>query len=510
MVDELDTQAIGTTGLKRSGGYILEEFLPQLRNRNGARYYSEMVDNCAVIGMSMTIIESLIRQVAWTIKTPKGYEQDTQALFWRDRVEEMLQDMEHTWEHFISEVLSMLVYGFAPFEVVYKVRGGDSGEPTTQSDYDDGLIGLRKIEIRGQETVSRWDFDAEGNLTGFYQTDEYSPNKQGNWQNFIPIERVALFRPKAPKNNPEGRSLLRSAVREYHYLKRIQENEAIGIGKDLTGMVKMLVPREILAVKATPEDRALRAQLEKMIQQLQVDERMGAIFPAELDRQGNPTGFKLERMSAAGSRTINTDAVIRRYELRIASSFLTEFQMLGQDRVGAMNLHDSKSNLFGVALDSVLDNITATINKYVIQRVLKLNAAPRELWPVLHHGKVFTRDLEKVADFVQKLSAAGALSPNPALEQQLLEDADLPVADEEGDIRLDPTEPTPADERDFAMNVLSQTQVASVLQINEHLAAGKIGREAAASLMASSLGMSVEEVQRFLTVPSNLPPEEAP
>lgn len=497
------TLSTGTTGLKRSGGFLLEEFLPQLRGRNGARYYGEMIDNCAVIGMSMTIIESLVRQVDWPVRTPRGQEQDKEALYWRDRVAEMLADMEHTWEHFISEVLSMLVYGFAPFEIVYKIRRGDSDDPASRSDYDDGLIALRKIEIRGQETVWKWKFDEDGQVEGFYQIDEYSPNRVGGYEQFIPMERVALFRPKAPKNNPEGRSLLRSAVREYHYLKRIQENEAIGIGKDLTGMVVMQVPREILAVQSKPEDKALRAQLEKMVQELQVDERMGAVFPAEKDREGNPTGFKLERLASSGNRTINTDATIRRYELRIASSFLTEFQLLGQDRVGAMSLHDSKSNLFGVALDSVLDNITSTINKYIINRVLKLNAVPRDKWPQLAHGKVFTRDLKSVAEFITALSAAGQLSPNHALEEQLLLDADLPIPPADDDIRIDPTRPTPADSENMSSGLLSDGQISAVLSVNERLAAGTIDVSAARELLASVLGMNASDVDRYLSKPAS-------
>ncbi len=491
--------SLGTTGLRQSGGYIVEDFLPQLRGWRGARYYGEMIDNCAVIGMSMTVIESLVRQVAWPIKTAQGYEDDDEAIYWRDRLEEMLEDMEHTWEDFIAEVLSMLPYGFAPFETVYKVRRGASGDYTTHSEYDDGLVGFRKIEIRSQETVYEWDFDREGTVRGFWQVDNYSTRRHGGSYVYIPMEKVVLFRAKAPKNNPEGRSMLRSAVREYHYLKRLQENEAIGIGKDLTGMVVMEVPREIMATRPTPDDLALRRQLEKMVQELQVDERMGAVFPAELDREGNPTGFKLKLLSSGGGRQIAPDPVIRRYEMRIASSFLTEFMLIGQDKVGAMNLHESKSNLFGVALNTVLDTICATFNRFAVARVMRMNGAPREKWPYLGHGNVFTQDLAKLGAFLQSMSVAGLLSPNKALEQQLLEEADLPVPHPDDDIRDDFSVPTPADGADLAMGVLSDRQIAAVIQINERLESGTIGEAVARELLASALGMGADEVGRFIT-----------
>lgn len=487
---------IGSTGLRRSGGFIQEEFLSQLRGRKGARYFGEMVDNCAVVGMSMTVIESLIRQVEWPVRVAEGYEEDKECQHLAEVLESMLHDMEHPWEDFISEVLSMLVYGFAPFEMVFKVRRGPTGNIHTTSDFDDGLIGLRKLEIRAQETVWEWDFDEEGTVRGFWQNDYYGAN-QG--EVYLPMDKVLLFKARSAKGNPEGRSLLRSAVREYHYLKRLQENEAIGIGKDLTGMVVMEVPREILATNPTPEDAALRRELEKMVQELQVDERMGSVFPAETDREGKPSGFKLRLLSSGGTRQIQTDPVIRRYETRIASSFLTEFMLLGQDRVGALNLHESKSNLFGVALNTVLDSIAATFNRYCVPKLMQMNGfRDSTKWPFLDHGRVFAPDLAKVGAFLQSMSASGVLSPNPALEEHLLEDADLPVPPKEDDIRLQLDEPTPGGGAELALGVLSRDQIDTVLSINEKVASGQLGEDAARTVLASALGMEVSEVDRFL------------
>jgi hypothetical protein len=36
-----------------------------------------------------------------------------------------------------------------------------------------------------------------------------------------------LFRPHSPKNNPEGRSVIRNAYRAYYFIKRLEELEAI-------------------------------------------------------------------------------------------------------------------------------------------------------------------------------------------------------------------------------------------------------------------------------------------
>jgi hypothetical protein len=105
----------------------------------------------------------------------------------------------------VSESLSMLPYGFAPHEIVYKRRLGeqkrDSGKPS--SEYDDGKIGWAKLALRGQDTILKWFFDEEGNVTGLTQQPWFGGLID------IPIEKLLLFRPRAWKNNPEGYSILR-------------------------------------------------------------------------------------------------------------------------------------------------------------------------------------------------------------------------------------------------------------------------------------------------------------
>ena len=59
---------IGTTGLKRSGGFIDQEWLRQLATPTlRYRAFSEMRDNDATIGAILYAIETLIRQVEWSV-----------------------------------------------------------------------------------------------------------------------------------------------------------------------------------------------------------------------------------------------------------------------------------------------------------------------------------------------------------------------------------------------------------------------------------------------------------
>jgi intein/homing endonuclease len=107
-----------------------------------------------------------------------------------------------SWDDFISEVLSMLTYGFSYHEIVYKRRIGPwEKNPSRHSKYDDGLYGWRKIPVRSQETLLRWVFDEKGGIRGFVQL---APPLYKTV--FIPIEKSLLFRTGVHKGNPEGKA----------------------------------------------------------------------------------------------------------------------------------------------------------------------------------------------------------------------------------------------------------------------------------------------------------------
>lgn len=499
---------LGSTGLKQHSGYIAEEFLISLRGRNGVKMYTEMSENNSVVGSILFIIDMLVRQVEWRVQTKEGMEDNPQAKKWKEFVEGALNDMSHTWEDFISEVLSMLVFGWSFFEVVYKIRKGDTPDPKTKSEFDDGKWGWRKVEIRSQDSLLNWIFDHEGGLDGMTQLDTYQP--QGPVD--IPIEKAVLFRTRSSKGNPEAKSLLRPAVRDWFFLKRIQEIEAIGIERDLAGMPIMEVPLEILAAEASADDQALRSQLELMIQQVRVDERWGGLIPSELDSEGKPTGFKFRLQTTGGRRMIQTNDIIKRYESRIAMVFLAEFIMIGMDKVGTESLHSGKSSMFKLALETILtDMIASPFNRFAVNPLMKLNGVPREFWPLVTPGKLDSPDLEKIGKLLTSMAQSGVLSPNQPLENKLLAFAKLPPPpDEDAEIFDDPTNPTPSRTEDQTSGLLSPQQIDAVMVINRAIKDGDMTLEAAKELAASALGMDPKNVSRFLSEAPEEPEEPGP
>lgn len=298
------SKEIGRIGQRRYGGVIYEEFLPELRGSRGVEIYREMSENDDVVGAILYAIEMLVRQTDWIVEPGGGTAKDREAA---EFVQSCMDDMQSTWVDTVSEILSFLTYGWSLHEIVYKRRMGNTRDTRTRSKYSDGLIGWAKLPIRSQETLYQWEYDEADNLVGMTQMP---PPDFGLLT--IPMSKALLFRTKVRKDNPEGRSILRNAYRSWHFKRRIQEIEGIGIERDLAGLPVIYTPEDMDIWNSEDETISrIRAELENMVRGVRRDEREGLVLPG---------GFKMELLSTGGSRQFDTNAIIDRYDTNLAGS----------------------------------------------------------------------------------------------------------------------------------------------------------------------------------------------
>jgi phage gp29-like protein len=166
----------------------------------------------------------------------------------------------------------------------------------------------------------------------------------------------------------------------------------------------------------------------QIYQNIKRNEQEGVIFPMMYDENNNEM-FSLELLSSGGSRQFDTDKIISRYDQRISMSVLTDFILLGHERVGSFSLGSQKMDLWTMSIDAIAKSIAEVFNQYAIPRLIKLNSMNSELMPYLTYGQVSSVDLGELADYVQKLTAAGVLMPDENLEAYLREQASLPPAE---------------------------------------------------------------------------------
>jgi hypothetical protein len=434
---------LGVAGDNTTNGQIrADEFLPELRGKRAIRKYREMRDNDSTIGAVMYATEQVLRDVDLKVMPADDSEAAKREA---DFVESIFVDMDHTLDDHISEAISSLSYGFAWFEVVYKRRvGPQETSGKKNSKYTDGRLGVRKICCRAPWTVSRFDVDHKtGYVKGLYQDVGFRGNTH-----FIPSSKSLYYRTTTVNGDPSGRSILRNAYTSYEYLNNIQSIEAIAIERELAGIPVARIPAEYLSTDASSGQTSFVNNLKQILRDVKFNEQGYIILPSDTypDKDGSPTSQKLvdvELMSSNGSRNIDIDPVVKRYQHDIARSVLSEFLMLGGGTSGSYALSKSKTDLFLRALESYIQSIVDVLNKQLVERLWQLNGLDYNLMPTIVAGDVAPHDLREIASFLRNLNGADInVSDHPEVIEDLMNiaelryDANAKVIDEEEEVGI--------------------------------------------------------------------------
>lgn len=429
------TQTLGVDGVRHSNGYVFEEFLPELTGHRGRLKYKEMSMNDATIGALLTAVGATIRPIGWKITRAPA---DVTGKY-SDWFESVINDMDNSFGEWMTEALTFLPFGFSVFEKVYKLRGGKTDDPYTNSKENDGTIGIKKLAPRPQETIERWDIDAEGVTQGFWQV-----NPNGYADTYIPMSKCLLLRTASIKDNPEGVSILRNCYKSYTYLNNIQLVEAIAIEREMSGVPIVRVPSEVLT---NPDQLALKNAYLKIARDLKMGEQAGIVLPSEvyMDDTGKPSNIyqvSVELIASQGKRLIDTDLVIKRYQQEIARSILADFLMLGISDRGSFSMSKNKTDLFLNTLQTFTQEL-ARAWRQVRDELWDLNGFPEEMKPEPIPGQINPTDLAVLGDYVSKLATAGIAFHDEDTQKFLRRAADMPETIEDGGLMPAMTEPPP-------------------------------------------------------------------
>lgn len=415
--EEFDAFAeVGRAGLKVFGGLVDEEFVRELRGDKGRRTYREMSENDPIVAACLMTTRQFLRQIPVDVE---GEDERSAEL-----VRTALGDMSRTWSDVLTEILTMLVYGWSALEIVYKRRGGDAEDPSRRSKYSDGLIGWRKLAPRAQESLRGWVYDDEESVRGLEQLPAPSYRLVT-----IPIEKLLLFRTETIRDNPEGRSLLRGAYQPWFFARRIKVIEGVGIERDLAGLPVVRIPSSVIA-----RGGAVYEAYKDLGRNLRRDEQESVVLPSDRDASGNLL-YELELLSTGGARQFDTNEIVRRYQVEVATALLADFVLLGHNQVGSYALANSKNNVFTIALAGWMDSILEVFNRFAIPRLLVLNGMSTATPPKLVRGDIVEPDLAGMGQYITALAGAfPEVSLVPGLLDHLLRAGGLPTL--EGDTEV--------------------------------------------------------------------------
>ena len=412
--------------LYRPRGFDRLEYLPQLRGRKASETYREMATGDALIGAILFAIEMVLRRVEWKVDPyrPDAGAPSSDDLERADFLNSCMGDMSHSWEEFLSNALTMLPFGFAFCEIVYKRR--DSQNPLApaahRSRFADGRIGWRKFTLVPHATIDEWDLDDYGGVKGAWQGGVY-----GEQRVRIPIEKAVLFRTNT--RSPQGTSVLRPIVQSWYYRKKLQEIEGIGAERDLAGLPIITVDVDSLSKQGS--------DYRQIVRNLRRDEQEGIVFPGV----ANPDTGKLEPMadlellSSSGRRQFDVGSIIQRHSREIAISLLQDVVLLGHERVGTEALASEKRDLSDTALQAWLNDIAAVMNSHAVPRLFALNGESLDNLPMLKPGEIRPTDVKEFATAVKDMASGGwVFAGDPAVEAIVRHRLGFPEAPPDGGV----------------------------------------------------------------------------
>lgn len=423
---------LGETGynaLKVAGGVLFEECAWELRWPHAVQTFKKMSKD-GTISPALNLVEMMIARVPWTVKIPEGYEEELKSK--ANFLSQCKEDMDHSWNHFIKEVVSFNRYGFDIQEKVYRRRFKSNG-----SKYDDGLIGIKKLPQRSQDSVVGWEWENDGRdlsgvwqavvkPTGLEQSTYFGQDSIYGDKVKIPRKKFLLFRAGSQKDDPTGQSPLVGAWESWKYKKAFEESEAIGVSQDMQGFKVLYLPPRYMDPNASPEDKAVYEYYKKMMRNAAVAEQSGFILPMVQNADGNKE-FSFEIVSVTGQKAFDTSAIISRYAQEILTCLFADFLSLGNNGSGSFSLAESKVSVAEMAIEAKLIEIKDQLNHDLIPQLFALNGWDTTVTPYFDFGKLAQQDLDVLSKFIQRVASVGLMSQDADTINWIADQAGMPT-----------------------------------------------------------------------------------
>ncbi len=316
-------------------------------------------------GMVAALARSVLSTVEWGWKSELG--DDDPRIEFLERAEHR---MKPDWKNHVAEAIEpTLVFGYTPF--------------ATWLERVNGEILWRKLLMIGQNTVWRWYFDEDEEISGLQQLAIGFPVED------IPIERIVLYRTSVYRGNPEGRSVFRNCWIPYYFAKNMMQIEGVGVERDIAGTPKVKLPQNA----DTAANSADMQRAEQIARNLRNDDQAGVV---------EPFGWLVELLASPGSRLFDTDKIITRYESRMLMSAGAQFLMLGQNGVGSLALSRDQTDFFVMFANGVAEMVANCFTEYGVKPLLKLNGYDPE-GITRTHTPAGDIDLEKLGNFLSSI-----------------------------------------------------------------------------------------------------------
>jgi hypothetical protein len=392
--------------------WIREEWNPKLRDKMGISEYYRMKRIDGIIRSSLRVFKTAVLGAHWFFEPADDSARSKNAAeFCTDN---LLNGMNRSWNSFLEDALLMCDYGHMPFEKVYEF---DS----------DGKIRLRKLAPRHPADIQSWKWDANGGPAGIVMEPNghdggdgpsvfgtaaglsndisYQPYNSSDTQPiFIPISKLVVFTLEGEAGDLRGLSILRSAYMHYQYKSTLYKIDAIQKERHGIGVPVIKLPPGF-----SPQDKAVAENLGR---NLRTNERAHVTLPPQWEL----IFAKLE------GQPVDCMKSIEHHNLMIMTNVIAPFLTESNTRKESLEMFYKSSRY-------VADTITDTMNRHVIEDLIKYNFV-RVKPPKLRARRIGEwEDMRTMSFSLRNMTGAGLIVPDEPLEKFLRSEMDLPPAD---------------------------------------------------------------------------------
>lgn len=420
---------VGFTGLKVADGRILDDPQRAFRHPNFLRTVQEM-RNESVIASVFNTYRMFLSRVQWDVVAPLGAtpKQVERAKF----ISSLKDDMDRSWSSCISDILEYLAYGFSVQEIVMRRRLKKNG-----SRYNDGLVGLRSLSPRSQDSIARWVFSEDGReLLGCEQSIANMEHgalfmQAANEHGLIPIPRkkFLLFTADGTKGSPIGTSLLKGVYLAYKQLVMLRDQELVGIAKESAGLPLIRLRPEYMDANAPADKKAVFTACQTLLDTMQAGTNRGIIFPTMVDETTKIDMFDISLLEKKGIQGANLDLVIKRYTDEILSALSVDILKSGSNQ-GSFSLSDSTTNVLSIAMSHRLGEIADVLNTELIPLMFSMNGWDDEVLPKFVPSDISTMSADELGKLVQRSASVGLITKDLPTVNRLRESMGVAVLPE--------------------------------------------------------------------------------
>lgn len=435
-----DRRPFTTSGRAHTQGFLdLEELNPDLIAELGLKVFDRMYRTDGDVRQAVALVANPMIAGTWDVEPYGGIEADSSALEDVELVKWALWDVMHpNLNGHLEELMPVLLRsGFTPFEELWTTAIWDK-------DGKEYLV-LRKLDLRLPRTIQRWFQDPYGDLFSIVQQmpvplsdiaigvkrSDGRVTKAVNGEALMPNEveilarNMAYYRIGAEGDNWEGVSMLRPAYKHWLMKDAIERIDAIAQEREAVGIPICYPP-----LSATP---AQLDEMENVLAAMRTNEQGYIIAPGPKAGVGAPDGqgwlIEVLGYDRTGSGR-DPQPSLTYHTQKIYASVIAEFIRLGHETTGARATAQVQVEPFLQAIEALSRGIEMQLQR-LVDKLIAFNRPDAKASPKIKLSKVDATSLTQLADYVMKLSQAGAMLPDQSLEEYLRLRADLPPMDPE-------------------------------------------------------------------------------